>query len=132
MCVCVCVCVSIGLSVEWNSGVRVKGGQRHRISLLQVATNSAVLIVLLSQIRPFRLPKLLRQVLEDTSVRKVSNVCVCACVCVCARARAFEQTHPSDSSILYVGSTILKDVLFICVLRTAGGQRDTEGCGEAV
>jgi ABC-type uncharacterized transport system YnjBCD ATPase subunit len=87
VCVCVCVCVSIGLSVEWNSGVRVKGGQRHRISLLQVATNSAVLIVLLSQIRPFRLPKLLRQVLEDTSVRKVSKVCVCVCVCVRARAR---------------------------------------------
>ncbi len=95
---------SVGLSVEWNSGVRVKGGQRHRISLVQVATNSAVLIVLLSQIRPLRLPKLLRQVLEDASVRKVSSVCVCA--------RAYEQAHPSDYAVLQVGRRDTKGLLF--------------------
>ena len=64
---------TVGVSVEWNSGARVKGGQRHRISILQIATPEAVLVVQLALLRPASLPELLRDVLEDVNVRKVGN-----------------------------------------------------------
>ena len=64
---------TVGVSVEWNSGARVKGGQRHRISILQIATPEAVLVVQLALLRPASLPDLLRDVLEDVNVRKVGN-----------------------------------------------------------
>lgn len=64
---------TIGVSVECNSGVRVKGGQRHRISVIQIATPTSVLVVRLSQLQPLKFPPLLRKILGDPAVRKVGN-----------------------------------------------------------
>uniref|UniRef100_A0A7S4P705 3'-5' exonuclease domain-containing protein n=1 Tax=Guillardia theta TaxID=55529 RepID=A0A7S4P705_GUITH len=61
----------VGLAVEWNSGVRVKGGNRHRISIIQISTRTAVLVIQLAQILPPRVPPLLEQILSDSNIRKV-------------------------------------------------------------
>ena len=62
---------TIGLAVQWNDRGSA-GAERGRIALVQIAVGSSALIIQMAFLPTPRLPELLRSVLADSRIRKVS------------------------------------------------------------